>query len=221
MITAERRGAVDETDRHRSLAYTLLARMLARAPDDPLIAALRSLDGDATPFGRALSAIAREAGTTTGRAAEREYNALFIGIDRGEVVPYASYYRTGFLNDRPLAHLRRDMQALGIERVPGTAEPEDHIASLCEIMAGLIDGAYGAPADTGGQRDFFRRHVSGWADRFFADLENAAAARLYRPVGTAGRLFIEIETHAFAMEPEPAPEPAMVPGGREQEGGKR
>lgn len=218
---------MDETDRHRSLVYTLLARMLARAPDASLLAAIRSLDGDATPFGRALGALAHEAGTTTERAAEREYNALFIGVDRGEVVPYASYYRTGFLNDRPLAHLRRDMQALGIERVPGTAEPEDHIASLCEIMAGLIDGAYGAPADTTRQRDFFRRHVSGWADRFFADLENADAARLYRPIAAAGRLFIEIETHAFAMEPEPAPAsnmepvPAMGSDGREQEGGKR
>jgi TorA maturation chaperone TorD len=208
MITAERRGAVDETDRYRSLTYTLLAQMLSRAPDETLLAAVRTLGDDATPFGHALGALAREAAQATPRTAMREYNALFIGVDRGELVPYASYYLTGFLNDRPLAHLRRDMQALGIERAPGIPEPEDHIASLCEIMAGLIAGSYAMPADTGRQKQFFEHHIATWADRFFSDLEGAGSARLYRPVGTAGRLFLQIEAHAFTMEPPPVPEPA-------------
>lgn len=208
---------MDETDRYRSLAYTLLARMLSRPPDETLLAVVRTLGGDATPFGHALNALSREASRTTPRAAMREYDILFIGVDRGELVPYASYYRTGFLNDRPLALLRRDMQALGIERAPGVPEPEDHIATLCEIMAGLAGGSYAAAADASRQRRFFERHVAPWAGRFFGDLEEAAPARLYRPVGTAGRLFLEIETHAFAMEPPPAPEPA----GREKGGQER
>ena len=46
-------------------------------------------------------------------AARREYDALFIGIARGELVPYASYYITGFLHERPLARLSMEMEELG------------------------------------------------------------------------------------------------------------
>jgi TorA maturation chaperone TorD len=43
-----------------------------------------------------------------------EYVELFVGVGRGEVLPFASYYLTGFLNDRPLANLRGEMDAIGI-----------------------------------------------------------------------------------------------------------
>lgn len=157
-------------------------------------------------MGQALDELARLAAATGADAAEREHNALFIGVDRGELVPYASFYLTGFLHDRPLARLRRDMQALGVERRPGVAEPEDHIAALCEIMAGLITGAYGeAPAADAAS--FFRRHLAPWAGRFFADLERARAAALYRPVGTLGRIFLTIEASLL-----PATPPGTHPG---------
>ena len=35
--------------------------------------------------------------------------------------------------------------------------------------------------------------------RRFADLEQAETARFYRPVGRAGRLFLEVEASAFQM----------------------
>jgi TorA maturation chaperone TorD len=54
-------------------------------------------------------------------------------MSRGELLPYGSYYLTGFLNERPLARLREDLQALCIERVEKQCEPEDHAAILCEI----------------------------------------------------------------------------------------
>jgi TorA maturation chaperone TorD len=44
--------------------------------------------------------------------------------------------------------------------------------------------------------------MSPWIGRFFADLERAEAADFYRPVATLGRVFIEIETAAFALAPE-------------------
>ena len=53
---------------------------------------------------------------------EREFFNLFIGIGRGELLPYGSYYLTGFLNERPLARLREDLRALGIERAEGQVE---------------------------------------------------------------------------------------------------
>ncbi|SMH35388.1 TorD/DmsD family molecular chaperone [Azospirillum agricola] len=184
-----------EADRLRAHVYRLLALTLARPPDAGLLALLAGLQGDGTPLGDAFDALAARAGAGEAETAEREFNALFIGVVQGELVPYASYYRTGFLSDRPLAALRADLQALGFERAPGVSEPEDHIAGLCDIMAALVlDGA-----DDAVQRHVFASHLVPWADRFFRDLEKAGAASLYRPVGTIGRLFLSIESNAFAM----------------------
>ena len=49
------------------------------------------------------------------------------------------------------------------------------------------------------QQEFFDRHLAPWAGRFFADLERARASRLYAPLGTVGRLFMDIEAEAYAM----------------------
>jgi TorA maturation chaperone TorD len=207
---------VEEMDLARARLYTLLAQMLARPPGGALLAELASLRGTPTPLGRALDELAARAAATTTERAEREHAVLFVGLERGELVPYASYYLTGFLHDRPLARLRRDMQALGLERLPGVAEPEDHIATVCEIMAGLIAGLYDAQ-DGPGEREFFRRHLAPWAGRFFADLERAGAAVLYRPLGTLGRLFMDIEDEAWAMA-MPVPGGAERPGAARQDG---
>lgn len=197
--------AGDETELLRARAYTLIARLLARPPDGGFLAGLAGLRGDGTPFGAALEALGTVAARTTPDAAAREYHDLFIGVTRGEVVPYASFHISGFLFDRPLARLRADMRDLGIVRAPGVPEPEDHIASLFDMMAGLITGDLGG-GGTGSagealQRTLFERHLAPWADRFFKELARAPSARLYRPVGDLGQAFIEIETEAFALTP--------------------
>jgi TorA maturation chaperone TorD len=191
---------VDEADLLRAQCYSLIAQLLARSPAQDMLARVAALGGDDTPFGAACARLAAAAAATNAQAAEREYFSLFIGVARGELVPYASYYITGFLNEKPLARLRADMQALGIARKPNVTEPEDHIASVCEMMAGLILGSFGAPADLAAQRRFFDRHLAPWAGRFFHDLEKAETASLYRPVGEIGRLFLAIEAEAFAMD---------------------
>jgi TorA maturation chaperone TorD len=129
-------------------------------------------------------------------AVAHEYFELFIGVGRGELLPYGSYYLTGFLHERPLARLRADLVDLGIERVEGS-EPEDHAAILCETMAGLVAAEFAVPVER--QRHFFAQHVAPWMGRFFTDLEAAKAADFYRSVGAVGRLFIEIEAEAFAL----------------------
>lgn len=196
-VAAEALTAAD-VDLPRVQFYALLGQLLAKPPDHVLLGHLAALQGSDTPLGRAVDELAARAAATTPDEAEREYNALFIGVERGELVPYASYYLTGFLHDRPLARLRQDMMALGVERRPGVAEPEDHIASECEIMAGLIRGDFDQALGVD-QESFFQRHLAPWAGRFFADLERAKAARLYRPVGTAGQLFLEIEAVALTI----------------------
>jgi TorA maturation chaperone TorD len=183
----------------RSLQYALLASLLLRAPDADLLARLSRLEGDpATPLGEAQAALARAAASATAPAVKREYFAVFLGVGRGDVVPYASYYLTGFLNERPLARLRQEMKHLGIERSEAHSDPEDHLGTLCEIMSGFAADRFEAPP--GAEDGFFARHLAPWAGRFFADLEKAESAKFYRPVGTLGRVFIDIETEAFAME---------------------
>ena len=188
---------VAEVDVARSRQYALLAALLARAPDADLLARLAKLRGDATPLGIAHVALAQAASETTADRLQREYFDLFIGLGRGELLPYGSYYLTGFLHERPLARLREDLKALGLERAAGNIEPEDHAAILCEIMAGLADGQFAAPA--GSEQRIFERHLKPWIGRFFADLERAEAADFYARVGSVGRLFIDIETEAFAL----------------------
>jgi TorA maturation chaperone TorD len=188
---------VDEIDLARSQEYALLSALLVRAPDAQLLQRLSRLGGDASPLGLAHVALGEAAARVAVGAIEREYFNLFIGLGRGELLPYASYYLTGFLNERPLARLRDDLAAFGVERVERNYEPEDHAATLCEIMAAFAGGRFAAPQ--GAERRLFEKHMAPWIGRFFADLERAEAADFYRHVGALGRVFIEIETEAFAL----------------------
>ena len=168
-------GLPDDVDLLRAQQYDLLAALLGRAPTPALLAALAALpDGDGV-LGRLVLALRRAAAETGAADVEREFFALFIGVGRGELLPYASYYLTGFLNERPLARVREDFFALGIERDESMSEPEDHLAILMEVMAGLAAGRF--EAEPGMQGRFFARHIEPWAGRFFADLEGAQAGR--------------------------------------------
>jgi TorA maturation chaperone TorD len=188
---------IHEIDAARAQEYRLLATLLSRAPNAELLARLAQLRGDATPLGMVHLTLAEAAQTAREDTTEREYFDLFVGLGRGELLPYGSYYLTGFLHERPLARLREDLVRLGIERAEGNPEPEDHAAIVLEVMAGLIDGTFAAPA--GSDREFYDKHLAPWIGRFFADLEVADAAKLYRHVGTLGRTFMEIERDAYAM----------------------
>jgi TorA maturation chaperone TorD len=192
--------AIQPEERLRAHQYQLLARFLAAPPDAALLRLTSALEGDRSELGEALGILARLAAGFTPKAASEEYHALFIGLVRGELMPYASYYRTGFLYEQPLAALRKDMAALGIARAEDVSEPEDHIAALCDMMAGLILGTFGAPLELSGQRRFFETHLAPWAGRFFTDLEKARAAALYVPIGTMGRVFMAVENAAFGMD---------------------
>src|SRR5690349_20778121 len=140
-------AALDEVDVARAREYALLAVLLARPPDASLLRRIAKLRGDETPLGVAHAALAEAAGAADADQVGREFFDLFTGVGRGELLPYASYYLTGFLHERPLARLRDDLRALGVEREEQQHEPEDHAAILCEIMAGLIEGPFPAPLE--------------------------------------------------------------------------
>jgi TorA maturation chaperone TorD len=190
---------IAEEDVLRANLYRLLAHILKGPPEQADLDLFAAMQGDETPIGAAIGALARIAGSAGPEVAEREYHNLFIGLGRGELVPYGSYYLTGFLNEKPLARLRGDMARLGIERRAEVREPEDHISAECEMMAGLILGDFGEARDLDDQRAFFKAHLSPWARHFFTDLEAARSSVFYAGVGQLGAAFMDVEEEAFSM----------------------
>ncbi len=186
-------------DADRAILYGFIGRVLQGAPDAGDLAVICDLQTDGSPLGRALAAVAQAAGEATPEDLARAYQDLFIGLGRGEFLPYGSYYLTGFLHEKPLADLRASMARFGIERVDGVSEPEDHIAAVMQMMEGLIMGDFGQVATLEEQRQFFSSHVGSWTGHFFKDLAATETDGFYAAVGELGRVFMAVEADGFAM----------------------
>ncbi|MGC6453687.1 MAG: TorD/DmsD family molecular chaperone [Candidatus Puniceispirillaceae bacterium] len=186
-------------DSLRADMYDFLATLLRGEPGDDLLQTVVGLEGDGSAIGSGISVLATLAKKLPNDEIRDEYMRLFIGVGRGEILPYASYYLTGFLNDKPLAKLRNEMAAMGIERAEGVKDPEDHIASLFDIMAGMIRGSFAGSSDLSAQARFFKTHIEPWAPLLMQDIEAAKSAVFYAPVGSIGRAFMDIESEAFGM----------------------
>ena len=189
------RRVVDEVDRARAQEYALLATLLSHSPDTLLIRRLALLRGDASPLGLAHAALGEAAARADETSVAREYFDLFSGLGQDALLPYASHYLSGSLYGRPLARLRETFQNFGIETA-AHSEPEDHIAILCEVMAGLVGGDIG---EAGADREFFGNYLTAWTRRFFVDLEGARSTDFYACVGSLGRIFVDVEAKAFAL----------------------
>ncbi len=198
-IRAETQRQLDPEEAARQGVYAFLARVLAAPPDSTELNATAPYAGDDSALGKAFAAFRNSLGKSDPQATEREYHDLFIGVGRGELVPYGSYYLTGFLNEKPLADLRRAHERLGFARAEGVSEPEDHIASVCETMALLIAGTADGEFTVYDQDNFFKAHLAPWGEKFFADLASAGSADLYRSVGRIGEVFMQIEEEGFTL----------------------
>jgi TorA maturation chaperone TorD len=190
--------ARDEEQQYRAGAYSLLAALLRDAPEQVLldhITELAAINKTNDELSLAMSILGLAAKDSRPEKINDEYHALFIGLGRGELMPYGSWYLTGFLMERPLAVLRDDLAMLGFERQGDTHEPEDHVAALCEVMAMLVSDGQ----ELARQTDFFETHIAPWVDRFFNDLSRAKSAVFYRAVGRFGAAFIELERNYLAM----------------------
>ncbi len=201
-VEAERRSGAYPApeDGARAGTYSLLAALLREPPSNETLAALHEIDAEHAPAAEGLPgawAMVRVAANHANSAStEQEFQRLFIGIGRGELVPFASWYRTGFLMERPLSALRADLRALGFERCESVKEPEDHAAALCEVMAMLVTDTTLA-FDV--QRTFYCTHLEPWIERFFGDLEAADSATFYAAVGRLGTEFMRLERQFMAM----------------------
>jgi TorA maturation chaperone TorD len=188
----------DEVDHARAREYSLLSVLLLNCPDAQLLAHLANLRGDTNALGSAHEAVAQAAVQVDADQVSREYFNLFVGVGRGELLPYASFYLTGSLHARPLARLRETLRVVGIERAEWLKEPEDHAGVLFEIMAALATGEIAAPPGT--DREIFQSYLAPWIGRFFEDLEHAKSAEFYARVGKLGRVFMAIEMEAFTIQ---------------------
>ncbi len=190
-----------DVDAMRANMYRLLAALLVAPASVELLETLRAIDDTAAQrdddMARAWKTLRLASTRTTAESVDDEYHDLFIGVGRGELVPYASWYQTGFLLDRPLVYLRRDLAMLGFQRQEGTHEPEDHISALCETMSLMAAPENGFTLDV--QRDFFHDHLDPWVQRFFLDLQRAKAAHFYAAVGALGERYFDIEKRYLEM----------------------
>ncbi|HRY06173.1 MAG TPA: molecular chaperone TorD family protein [Hyphomicrobiaceae bacterium] len=189
---------VDE-DALRVHLYRLIAHYLSAPPTQADLELAAGLSASSeTLLGERIGALAAAARSTFAEQEADAYQTLFVGLGRGVFVPFGSYYLTGFLNEKPLARLRSDMAMLGVARNDDVSEPEDHIASVLEIMAGLIAGDFGS-GSLEAQRGFFETHVRSWAGHFFRDLSVDGTSAFYAALGALGLRFIEVEEHAFQL----------------------
>ncbi|MDH3638584.1 MAG: molecular chaperone TorD family protein [Gammaproteobacteria bacterium] len=205
-MSSDARTAESDGDRDlestRANTYRLLGSLLASPPDAEMLDRLSQIDVDGEPQDASLSpawrALVLAAQHTTASGASDEHHDLFIGMARGELVPYGSWYLTGFIMEKPLAQLRQDLKELGFARQEDVREPEDHAAALCETMSLVIADA---DINVARQRQFFEDHIAPWMFRFFEDLQNATSAKFYSAVGGLGEKFLEIDRQYLAMLP--------------------
>ncbi len=202
---SSRQDGLQETDpraeeqRYRAGAYSVLASLLRTVPEQSMldqVAAFSAVDPNGDEMAVAMSMLGLSANTSKPEALDDEFHDLFIGMGRGELAPYGSWYLTGFLMEKPLGRLRDDLAALGFQREEGVNEPEDHVAALCEVMGMLIDDG----STITQQALFFDAHISGWLERFFADLSEAKSAVFYRAVGRFGVAFVTLEKRYLSMQ---------------------
>jgi TorA maturation chaperone TorD len=192
--------AIAEDQLYRSSSYALIAALLRSPPDSAMLEYIAQLiqqpHDDSDDLLVAMSTLGLSAKMLNPSSIEDEFHQLFIGLGKGELVPYASWYLTGFLMEKPLSDLRDDLARLSYVRDESVAEPEDHAAALCEVMSMMI--SEGHDLDT--QQQFYNSHMESWIGRFYSDLSEASAAVFYKSLGRFGVAFKALEDDYFSMQ---------------------
>jgi TorA maturation chaperone TorD len=188
----------------RAELYGLLARLWFAPPDAALFEQFAVAVTEAPQRGSFLEApwqdlvAAMRAGGE--QAAGEEYEALFVGIGKPDILLYGSHHLAGALNEKPLVALRTDLAELGLARDATIGETEDHVSFLFEVMRYLIAGDDVAVCNLERQRRFFRSHVQPWVAGSLCDaVEQHPRARLYAALAAFTRAFVQVETQGFDM----------------------
>ncbi|CCN34433.1 Putative formate dehydrogenase-specific chaperone [Vibrio nigripulchritudo SO65] len=180
----------------RSDIYALFAALMRSAPKEDVLDWLQGIEiseGADSQMSDAWTQLSLAAAIYSAQDIADEYQLLFIGIGRGEVMPFASWHLTGSLMEKPLALIRQDLERLGFERNEHTKEPEDHIAALCEVMS-LLESEIE-------QNSFFNRHIQAWFEKLTVQIKQAEHAQFYAALATVMNQFLLIEQTRFARVP--------------------
>ena len=204
-IQFEHPRLIGEEDQVRADFYAFLANCFYRAPDERLLQAMMIAPEPAAESDPALTnawvALAAASGVVTSDAVDEEFETLFVGVGRAQVMLYGSYYQAGFLNEKPLAELRTDLACMGFSRDGAVRETEDHIAALCDVMRALILGDVATPPATlEVQRRFFTKHVQPWIFKCCDATINNENSNYYKRVAAFARVFFQIEIQAFELQ---------------------
>jgi TorA maturation chaperone TorD len=187
----------------RANFYALLARLFYAGPDAELLAAIAGADelaaeGRNVALAEAWNALAAASAATDAHAAQREYDAVFVGTGKAPVTPYATYYLVETGREKLLAGLRGELDAMGLARAEGAHEPEDHFAGLCDVMRLLI--AAGADEEAlVEQSRFFDRYLRRSYPALCEAVEACDAADFYRSVARFAKAFLDVEVESFEM----------------------
>lgn len=193
-------------DQTRADFYALLARLFYAAPDDKLLQAIviapePTSERDDSPLVESWRALAAAASAVTEEALVEEYQQLFIGVGRPDVMLFGSYYLSGFMNEKPLAQLRDDLAALGLARKEHASESEDHLTALCDVLRFLISGdSETRPASVAQQQAFFLKHMQPWVLQFCQAVMQSGKANFYKRAAAFARAFFVVEIEAFDIE---------------------
>ena len=202
LIAPASSSALDE-ETARAELYGLLSQLYYAAPDATLLAALRVAVTEAPTDGGFLQEPWQHLVGTVRNLDDaiiaKEFDRLFGGVGKPEVYLYGSHYLSGFLNERPLAKLRTDLDRLGLARGEGMPETEDHIAYLCEVMRYLIAGDDVTVCNLTAQRDLFATHLQPWVLLLCDALEAHPQAKFYAALAQFTRAFVAVETQGFDM----------------------
>lgn len=187
----------------RAELYGVLALLWLTPPSAELLAQFRVAVTEAPEAGAFLQgpweALVGALRSTTVEQAQDEFDALFGGVGKPDVLVYGSHYLAGFLNEKPLALLRQDMAQLGLQGDAQSGQTEDHIASVFEVMRYLIAGDDVAVCNLEQQRRFFRTHIQPWAEQLCNAVDAHPRAQLWRAVADMTRAFVQVETQGFDL----------------------
>lgn len=178
----------------RADIYLLLSSLYRQQPSTELIAFLSELETEQAESAMQLAwhKVKSAAIESSQEQLEDEYQELFIGIGRGEVVPFASWHLTGSLMEKPLASIRHDLGLLGLEREEQVKEPEDHFSALCEVMSVLTD------EEEELQQVFFNKHLGTWFSSLVKQVKEAKNASFYLTVAELTNAFMTLEQVRFS-----------------------
>ena len=196
-------AAVAPEDAARARWYVLFAGLFRAPPSRQWLAGVAASAGDAkgdAPLARAWRDFAGACAQADPQTVREEFDVAFVGVGKADVIPYASYHLSGFLNDRPLVDLREHLASLGLARRPGIGETEDHLSALCETMAWLIAGNAAPARDIAAQREFFSRFLAPWYESLADTIEHSGVTDYYKHAGRLLREFLAIERQAFDFD---------------------